>query len=81
MKRTPSSRSAARLLKGEPGAALDVAAHMLGRAMLIGAGLAVAGERQALLRNALVAAATIEVALIIYQASGVREDVLDGLGR
>lgn len=79
VKLTPSSRSAARLLEGEPEAVADVLAHLVGRAVLIGVGLAVAGERDALVRNSIAASAAIEVALLVYQASDFEPDALDGI--
>lgn len=57
----PSSQAAADALAGEEGAWLDVAGSMLGRAVLIGAGLAVVGEREHLVRNSIAGACAIEV--------------------
>ena len=79
MKRTPSSRSAARLARGDVDAIGDAVLHLAGRAFIVGVGLAVAGEREHIVRNAIAAACAIEVALIAYQASDYPETILDGL--
>lgn len=81
MKVTPSSRSAARALAGEPDAVADVLVHLAGRAVLIGVGLALAGERESLVRNAVAASTTIELALLVYQASDIEPDTLDSVWR
>lgn len=68
MEPLPSQQAAADLLAGKPGAAFQVAGTMLGRALLIGAGLYIAGERKNLERNALAGAVAIEVFVLAFSA-------------
>ena len=63
----PSAGSAAALVRGEEGAAPLVLWHTLVRAALIGVGLAVVGQRDHLVRNAIAGAAAVEVFVLAYQ--------------
>lgn len=64
----PSATSACELAYGVPGAGPRVVAHMLGRALLIGAGLYAAGERKRLARYSLSVSLAIEVFAIGWAA-------------
>lgn len=63
----PSAGSAAALVRGEAEALPLVLLHALVRAALIGVGLAVVGEREHLVRNAIAGSAAIEVFVLGYQ--------------
>jgi len=65
----PSATSALALVNGEAGAFPKVAAHLLGRAALIYAGLYMSGRRQGLTRISLVASAAIEAFVLGWAAS------------
>ncbi len=65
----PSSSAVADLLDRKPGAWQDVALSTGLRAGLIGIGLAVAGEREALIKKSLFAAVAIEAFVIWYVAT------------
>ena len=62
----PSSRSALAFVRGEDGATASVIGHTLGRAALIGVGLAIAGEREHLVRNSLMGAMAIESFVLLW---------------
>lgn len=64
----PSSTSACALVQGEPGAGVLVLGHLLARAVIIAAGLALAGERS-VVRTSLIAAAAIEAAALAWASS------------
>lgn len=63
----PSAGSAAALVRGDVAAVPLVLWHTLVRATLIGIGLAVVGQREHLVRNAIAGAAAIEVFVLGYQ--------------
>lgn len=66
----PSQSSAAALLSGDLGALPMVGAHLLGRAALIGAGIALlTGERDGMriLKSSLAGAAMIEVFVFVHE--------------
>lgn len=62
----PSGDSAERLIGGETAALFPVAVHTLGRAMLIGVGMAAAGVRQGLVAGALGGALGIEAFVLLW---------------
>jgi hypothetical protein len=62
----PSAGSAAALVRGEPQALPKVLLHTAGRAVLIGIGLAIVGEREHLMRNALAGALAVEAFVLAY---------------
>lgn len=62
----PSAQSAAALVRGEPGSFLRVLGHTGGRALLIGVGLAVVGEREHLLKYSIAGALGIEAFVLAY---------------
>lgn len=62
----PSANSALAFVRGEKGSTLSVIGHTLGRSVLIGAGLAVAGEREHLVRKAVVSSMAIESFVLLW---------------
>jgi len=62
----PSSRSAIELVEGKPGALITVAMHTAARAVLIGTGLYLAGDRGNILAHASGAALTIQLFAIMW---------------
>lgn len=62
----PSAQSAAALVRGESGSFVRVVGHTLLRAGLIGVGLAIAGEREKLVRYSVAGALGIEAFVIGY---------------
>jgi len=64
----PSATSALALVNGEPGALPMVIAHTTLRATIIGFGLLVSGQRQGVVRNALVASLAIEAFVLGWAA-------------
>lgn len=70
----PSGESAARLVRGELEALPLAAVHTLGRAALIGAGLAIAGLRVGLVKYALAGALSIEVFVLLWSAWEARKE-------
>jgi hypothetical protein len=71
----PSSDSAARFLRGEPGSLPGVVLSTLGRAALIGGGLFLAGERKNLIKYSLAGALMIEVFVLWYVQKEQKEEV------
>jgi hypothetical protein len=69
----PSSRSALAFVRGEEGSTLAVVGHTLGRAALIGVGLAIAGEREHLARNSLMGAMAIESFVLLWTYHAVNK--------
>lgn len=65
----PSADSAASLVRGERNALPRVIVHTLGRSAVIGIGLAIAGQRENLIRNAQAGGIAIEVFVLAYQYS------------
>lgn len=65
----PSSTSATAFVNGEPGGLLGVVGHTVLRAGLIGAGLAIAGQRKGLVKGALMGSVMIELFVLGYVAS------------
>lgn len=65
----PSQSSAAALVAGDWSALPMVCLHLLGRASLVGAGMALVGERdpERLVKGALAGAAVIEVFVLIHE--------------
>lgn len=70
----PSGTSAYKLMSGDPGGLLGVVGHTLGRSVLVGTGMAVAGERKHLVRNAVAGALGIEAFVLMWAAWKVRDD-------
>jgi hypothetical protein len=64
----PSGTSAYRLMTGDPSGLLGVVGHTIGRSALVGVGMAVAGERKHLVRNALAGALGIEAFVLVWAA-------------
>jgi hypothetical protein len=64
----PSANSAWALVTGQPGALPLVVCHTVLRAGIIGVGLAVAGQRQSLVKNALVSSLAIEAFVLGWAA-------------
>lgn len=62
----PSSNSAYDFVTGKPGAWMTVLRDMLARSALVGVGMAVAGERDHLLRNALAGGVAIEAFVLAW---------------
>jgi hypothetical protein len=62
----PSANSALAFVRGEPGSTASIIKHTLGRSVLIGAGLAVAGERERLVMKALTASMMIESFVLLW---------------
>lgn len=62
----PSANSALAFVRGEPGSTASVIKHTLGRSVLIGVGLAVAGEREHLIQKSLAAGMTIESFVLLW---------------
>jgi len=65
----PSAESTGALIRGEKNALPRVLIHTAGRAALIGVGLAIAGEREHLVRNSLAGAIALEAFLLVYCAA------------
>lgn len=70
----PSGTSAYRLMSGDPSGLVGVVGHTLGRSVLVGTGMAVAGERKHLVRNAVAGALGIEAFVLMWAAWRVRSD-------
>jgi len=70
----PSGTSAYRLMSGDPAGLMGVVGHTLGRSVLVGVGMAVAGERQHLIRNATAGALGIEAFVLAWAAWKVHQD-------
>lgn len=70
----PSGTSAYKLASGDPAGIPGVIGHTIGRATLIGTGLAVVGERRHLVRNAVGGALAIEAFVLVWAAWRVRAD-------
>lgn len=70
----PSGESAARLVRGDLDALPLAALHTLGRASLIGAGLAIAGLRENLVKYSLSAAVAIEGFVLLWSAWEARKE-------
>lgn len=68
----PSGSSALSLVQGRPGAIGGVFLHTMLRAGLIGAGLAIAGERKHLVRNALAGSLAVEAFVLGFMWWKVR---------
>lgn len=69
----PSGTSAYKLMSGDlKGGIPGVIGHTVGRATLIGIGLAVAGEREHIVRNAIAGAVGIEAFVLAWAAWKVR---------
>lgn len=64
----PSGTSAFKLVQGDPAGIPGVIGHTVGRATLIGVGLALAGERKHLVRNAIGGALAIEAFVLVWAA-------------
>jgi hypothetical protein len=64
----PSGTSAYRLMTGDPMGIVGVVGHTLGRSVLVGTGMAVAGERKHLVRNAVAGALGIEAFVLAWAA-------------
>lgn len=63
----PSGESASDFVEGKRGSAVRLVGHLLGRAVLLGAGLAVAGARDKdLVKYSLAGATAIEVFVLLY---------------
>jgi hypothetical protein len=62
----PSANSALAFVRGEPGSTASIIKHTLGRSVLIGAGLAVAGEREHLVMKSLTASMMIESFVLLW---------------
>ena len=63
----PSASAAASFVRGEPGAGWAITKTWLERAVLLGAGMYVLGDRRSLVRNALAGSAAIE-AWVLWRA-------------
>jgi len=61
-------------MSGDPAGILGVVGHTIGRATLIGTGMAVVGERKHLVRNALGGALAIEAFVLVWAAWKVRSE-------
>jgi hypothetical protein len=70
----PSGTSAYRLVSGDPSGVPGVIGHTVARAALIGTGMAVAGERRHLVRNAIGGALAIEAFVLVWASWRVRSD-------
>lgn len=70
----PSGTSAYRLMSGDPKGLLGVVGHTVGRSVLVGVGMAVAGERKHLVRNAVAGALGIEAFVLVWAAWKVHQD-------
>lgn len=66
LEQLPSEAAARALVRGEPGAWVDVLSSTLLRASLIGAGLYVVGSRERLVRNALAGALAVEIGVLLF---------------
>lgn len=64
----PSEMAAKALVRGEPGALLDVIYWTALRAALIGAGLYAVGERSHIVRNAVAGALAVELGVLVWAA-------------
>jgi hypothetical protein len=62
----PSANSALAFVRGEPGSTASIIGHTLGRSVLIGVGLAVAGEREQLALKSLTASMAIESFVLLW---------------
>jgi hypothetical protein len=62
----PSGQAAYNLVSGDWSALLPVAGTMLARSALIGAGMALAGERKHLVRNAVAGGAAVETFVLAW---------------
>lgn len=69
----PSQTAAQRLLQGEPGGFADVAVWTSIRAVLIGAGLWVAGERKGLIVKSFAGALAVEAFVLWWTSTHKRE--------
>lgn len=72
----PSGTSAYRLMRGDPKGLAGIVGHTIGRASLIGVGMAVAGERKHLVRNALGGALGIEAFVLVWAAWKAHQDTV-----
>lgn len=62
----PSASSALAFVQGQPGAWLPVAMHTAGRAGLIGIGLVLAGQKQNIVRSAIMGSLAIETFVLLW---------------
>lgn len=69
----PSQVAAARLVRGEPGALVQVAFSVLSRTALIATGIQLAGERERVWRYALAGALAVELAVLAREAAAHNE--------
>jgi hypothetical protein len=63
-KRLPSTNSATGFLKGEPNAVFHLVKHLLGRSAIFGLGMYVMGERNNLVKQAIMAGLTVELVVL-----------------
>jgi len=70
----PSGTSAYRLMSGDPSGLVGVVGHTVGRSVLVGVGMAVAGERKHLVRNAVAGALGIEAFVLVWAAWKAHQD-------
>jgi hypothetical protein len=69
----PSGTSAYRLMTGDPSGIVGVIGHTLGRSVLVGTGMAIGGEREHLIRNAIAGALGIEAFVLVWAAWKARQ--------
>jgi hypothetical protein len=70
----PSGTSAYRLMSGDPSGLVGVVGHTLARSALVGTGMAIAGEREHIVRNAVAGALGIEAFVLVWAAWKVHKD-------
>jgi hypothetical protein len=77
----PSASSALAFVQGQPGSFLPVVGHTLARAGLIGVGLALAGQKEHLVRSAIMGSLSIEAFVLFwanYQVNQMRQGAAQG---
>lgn len=70
----PSGTSAYQLMSGDLKGLVGVVGHTIGRSVLVGVGMAIAGERQHLIRNSLGGALGIEAFVLVWAAWKAHQD-------
>lgn len=74
LKVASSKEAAIRLLNKEPGSLKDVLVSMGERTLLIGAGIAILGNRDNILRNSIAGSIAIEAYLLWYYSQQMKKE-------
>ena len=74
LKVASSKEAAIRLLNKEPGSLKDVLVSMGERTLLIGAGIAILGNRDKILRNSIAGSIAIEAYLLWYYSQQMKKE-------